>query len=177
MSLEQIIRERQKKRQKLTEYLSFASLMPMDYLELGLARIADLMNAETSEAEISHCKLKGSLLKAYYDMRCSGAIQQASMTSVDRENLKKYDPLITEWKEKCNQLQDMWRNMYQADIRNGRKPGIAREMPKNKLPPAPSKTLPTEEILLHIISVYRIIPKGATPDMDVNIPKILNELT
>lgn len=69
MTLEETIRQKQRFRKSVAEFLSIATALTDQELELALARIADWMNATSDEQAQIHWRFRGQLLKPYYDMR------------------------------------------------------------------------------------------------------------
>ncbi|MCK4564581.1 MAG: hypothetical protein KAU94_07895 [Verrucomicrobia bacterium] len=138
-----------------------------------MGRLADLMNQETSESEIFHTRLKGSFLKEYYDLRIGGALKQTQMIHSDKGISDEYEhPAQIEWREKCEETKRIWKHWRNASSLN--KKSLSEKMPAARLPKPPN--ISNEERLLHIISVFRLLPIGTHPPEDVNISDILPRL-
>ena len=72
VTLEETIRQKQRFRKSVTEFISIATALTDQELELALARIADQMSAKSDEQARIHWRFRGQLLKSYYDMRLAG---------------------------------------------------------------------------------------------------------
>jgi len=69
MSIEEAVRTKHALEANIKGYLKLASILDNNELELGLARVADMMQSEEGLFEKEHYRLRGQILKAYFDLR------------------------------------------------------------------------------------------------------------
>ena len=84
-SVEQAVREQQAFEERLREFLSIASSMTNQELEIALARLADSL--ESSKAHPESIRIKGTILNIYYQLRAAGLKKQSTLARV-KHNLK-----------------------------------------------------------------------------------------
>ena len=72
VTLEETIRQKQRFRKSVAEFLSIAAALTNQELEIALARIADWMNSMSDEQIRTKWQFREKLLKSYYDMRLTG---------------------------------------------------------------------------------------------------------
>ena len=81
MSVEKAIREKQAFRDRLREFLSIASMMTTDEIEIALGRLVDLLSKVKDEQEKLNLQVKGVALKVYFDLRVAGELRQGRKTA------------------------------------------------------------------------------------------------
>jgi len=83
-SIERAVREKQVFERKVREFLSIASSMTNQELEIALARLADRLQATQGDEEF---RSKGAILNIYYQLRVAGLKKQSSLARAKR-NIK-----------------------------------------------------------------------------------------
>ena len=73
MSIEQAVRERHAFEDRLTNFLTLASIMADREIELALSRLADML---ANMGDNTHVKFRGLVLKSYFDLRRKNIRQQ-----------------------------------------------------------------------------------------------------
>lgn len=76
MNVEDTIRNRHAFEDRVKTFLELISVMTTREIEIALARLVDLLASESDEAIHANMRVKGELIKAYYNMRLKGAKQQ-----------------------------------------------------------------------------------------------------
>jgi hypothetical protein len=82
MTLEETIREKQRFKKSVIEFLSIATALTNQELEIALARIADWMNTMSDEQSRIQWRFRGQLLKSYYDLRLAGKKRVAMLKRI-----------------------------------------------------------------------------------------------
>ena len=84
-SVEQAVREKQAFDERLREFLSIASSMTNQELEIALARLADSLQRTKDHPE--SIRIKGTILNIYYQLRVAGLKKQSTLARI-KHNLK-----------------------------------------------------------------------------------------
>lgn len=84
-SVEQAVRQQQAFEERLREFLSIASSMTTQELEIALARLADLL--QTTKPQLESIRTKGGILNVYYQLRAAGLKRQSTLARI-KQNVK-----------------------------------------------------------------------------------------
>ncbi len=84
-SVEQAVRQQQAFEERLREFLSIASSMTTQELEIALARLADLL--QTTKPQLESIRTKGAILNVYYQLRAAGLKRQSTLARI-KQNVK-----------------------------------------------------------------------------------------
>lgn len=79
-SVEQAVRQQQAFEERLREFLSMASSMTNQELEIALAKLADLL--QTTKAQPESIRTKGAILNTYYQLRAAGLKKQSTLARI-----------------------------------------------------------------------------------------------
>ena len=79
-SVEQAVRQQQAFKERLREFLSMASSMTNQELEIALAKLADLL--QTTKAQPESIRTKGAILNTYYQLRAAGLKKQSTLARI-----------------------------------------------------------------------------------------------
>jgi len=79
-SVAQAVRQQQVFEERLREFLSMASSMTNQELEIALARLADLL--QTTETQPESIRTKGTILNIYYQLRAAGLKKQSTLARI-----------------------------------------------------------------------------------------------
>ena len=80
LSVEQAVREQQAFEDRLREFLSIASSMTNQELEIALARLADMI--QTTKGQPEPIRAKGTILNIYYQLRAAGLKRQSTLARI-----------------------------------------------------------------------------------------------
>lgn len=181
MSVERSIREKHALRDRLRAFLLIAAVMTDDEVELGLGRLADLLNAAENDREALDIRLRGAALKIYFDLRKAGEASQ------DSKGRKKYperarhrqaqmihERATKEWQEKDGTRQEehrklpFWKRVFLQPPPESPHPWIAYERASRYVERG------LQEILLEDIASFRLVPEGMqSPDVTLADVKLL----
>lgn len=79
-SVEEAVREEQAFEKRLREFLSIASGMTNQELEIALARLADLF--QTTKDQPDSIRIKGTILNIYYQLRAAGLKKKSTLARI-----------------------------------------------------------------------------------------------
>lgn len=166
MSVEKAVREKHAFRGRLLEFLSIASLLTNDEIEIALGRLVDMLEAAEDEHQKLDIRVKGTALKLYFDLRQAGVVEQ---------DAKKWSGVVLQ------EIKEEIANKMHADaMREWKAQGHLEKWYKQPfwkrlLAPPPSgpsfwdiyysittDSLSVEEYFLTKLSLLTLVPKGSS---------------
>jgi len=111
MSVEEAIRERHAFEDRLRRFLELVSWMDDRELEIALGRLADMLDSDPNRQ--LQIRVRGEVLKTYFDLRRSGAKKQSSIKrGLARQGFKSWPTamLPRDWRKRESESEWFVRN-------------------------------------------------------------------
>lgn len=181
MNVEQAIREKHAFRNRLQKFLAIAVIMTNDEIEIALGRLVDMLGASQDQGAKLDIAVKGTVLKAFFDLRQAGAVAQNTKRryAFDIQDAKseyarmKHKEAVQKWK--ADGHLEKWRQQPFLKRLISAKPFSPTYWDIYLTLSQKDELFIAEHYLLNKLTSFELVPKGApAPEVTPEDVKLLS---